>query len=324
MDADGLDRTLAEVEASPGGSALSALREHVLQLASGSLDRKVLLLGLRPRIWEALFEATVKDENEYSALCQRGPSRLHYKILLGLPRTLTGDADAHRPGAGPARMRLLDAYVHWYDDQRSSATTSSDEAGCATPKLASGSSFGDLTTAQTPAADGEDDTGAAADKGDEDEEEEEDWDAPESAPVPPVTPSAVRAAQGSFTAVLGSTARSVHQHASQRHTDAVRDLATVSDDSGGYSQGMGSVTAVLLHACTSASTPSGTATLPVVAAGSGADGGDGSSGDVLPGESRAFRLLRALLSPGGGRVRPSSSEASWAPLRVPTFYEPGT
>jgi hypothetical protein len=322
----GLPRLLDNIAAEKrfDGPSLSALRRRILQ------NENLEEVGrLRPRIWEALLEASTEDSSRaYASLVERGPSRLHYKILLDLPRTLKNDPDVHR--AGPARLRLLDAYVHWFDDQRRGVGPEKD--GTAVPGSAAAGD-GDATDAAAEKGTEEDD-----DEEEEEVDEEEDWDAPEPAPQP-VTPSAVRAAQGNFAAVAAAAAH--HLHSSQRATNAAQDLAAAAAEEGGYAQGMGSVAATLLYVLPPSAppdtgaggtsgigavsaeppTPATPAADPTSSRSHGSAASTATDATAALTEWRAFASLRALVGPPpphGAR-----DTALYPLLRVRAFYEPG-
>lgn len=242
----------------------------------------------RVSFWEALLGVPSADtESEYARLVKLGPSRLHFKIVLDLPRTLKGEPALSSASSGPARLRLLDAFVHWFDAQQAAAQSVPLPASPAAPAPATPSTPAPAVGASTTA----DILG---------EDVDEDWDVDDDDAPAPVLPSAVRSAR---VLVLPSARTPV---ASPRRDEAKAVLAAATE-AGGYAQGMGSLAATLLCA------------LPPPVGGGAASPGGGAA--ALP-ELRAFALLQAIAGPHR-LARPAAAPASPPPLWVRGFYEPG-
>ena len=273
---------------------LPALRDAILADGLSGDDGSERLLA-----WEALLCAvpTAGAGLEYERLVQLGPSRLHYKILLDLPRTLKGEPAVSAPAAGPARMRLLDAFVHWFDSRLASSPVEPAPTPVELPAIPA--------SPEKRAAVGADATTSDILGDDIDD----DWDA-ESAEEEVAAPARVLPSAVKASGVLPLSPKPAAPVQSP-HRAAALEAAGVGADVGGYAQGMGSLAATLLCALPAAPPPSPphSARAPVAATASTAP---------LQHENRAFALLQALAGPHGLSAPPPP-----LPLWVRGFYEPG-
>lgn len=299
-------RVLADYAAQNSAANYAALRDAALNEAAAGLDEES-----RASLWEALLTlpswgregARGEATAEYSRLAALGPSRLHYKILLDIPRTLKGEAALGAPAVASARVRLLDAFVQWFDACQPSAAAAVAPVEPSPPPLASPSKA--AAAAPSTAADilGEDI--------DDDWDVEEEGEPAEPAPAP-VLPSAVNKA-----GVFPLTPRQPTTPPSAASDAAA---AAAGPDTGGYAQGMGSLAATLVCALlplAAAQQAAAAARSSPKAAGGGGAGDTAASAEAW--EPRAFAMLQALAGPHSL----ASPPAPPPPLWVRGFYEPG-
>lgn len=105
----------------PAAALREALAGAGTEAGEQDLRRCVLRDGVvdaafRPDVWYRLLGAPEVDSVEYVALVERGASRLSGAIETDLTRTLAADPTV--ASTAGSRTRLLNAWVHWTDDEK--------------------------------------------------------------------------------------------------------------------------------------------------------------------------------------------------------------